>query len=63
MNSNVCVSRTFGLEVTNSPGTAKDLASNLTGICFFFKLEIFRFKKVVGLLFVCICFAGLVAKS
>ena len=35
------------LEVTNTPGTAKVLGSNLIGACFFLN------KNIVGLLFVC----------
>ena len=44
---------TLGLKITNTPGTAKVLGSNLTASCFFFfKREILRFKKIFGLLFV-----------
>ena len=54
--------RVSGLEVTNMPGTAKALGSNLTG-SFFSKRETFRFKKIVGVLFAHLCFVGLVATS
>ena len=39
MISNFCVSRTRSLEVTNTPGTAKVLVSNLTAL-FFLQTEI-----------------------
>ena len=43
----------FFLEATNTPGTAKVLRLNLTGsVFFFFKQEISRFQKSVGLLIV-----------
>ena len=40
------VSRTRGLEVTNTPGTSKAIGSNLNlTVPVFFKRKVFRFKK------------------
>ena len=48
------------LEVTNATVSTNVPSSYLTGPDFF-ALEIFRFKKNVGLFFVSFCFVGLVA--
>ena len=52
----LALSGTLSLEVTNTPGTAKVLGSNLIRACFFFKRETFRSKKIVGLLCICLFF-------
>ena len=39
----LCVFDTLGLEVTNTPATAKVLVSNLTGPVFFFQISLTRF--------------------
>ena len=53
-----CVSGTHGLEVTNMPGTANVLGSILTGPFFSNGINSVSIK-VVGLLFVCLCFCWL----
>ena len=54
----LCVSGTVGLEVTNTPGTAKMLGSNPIGPVFFSTRKYFVSKKDCRL-----CFVGLVATS
>ena len=61
MNSNISsVPCTLSLEVTNTPGTPKVSRSNLTRT-FFLTVNISVQK--IGLLFVWLCFVGLVARS
>ena len=46
------LSGTLSLEVTNMPGTAKVLGSNLIRACFFFSNEVFRSKKKLSAYYV-----------
>ena len=57
------VSGTLGVEALNAPGKVNILVSNLTGPNIVFKREIFCFKKILGLLFVVLCFVGLFETS